>query len=181
MAEEAAKRVPRVGRKNIDGGRYGRTSNQRVVEFVAGAVVKNLMGVESAVRQLKPELTPFEQAQMAAKLENDPHVQRAVQNELKKRGLDEESKQRYIELIWEYAESKRPEDEKRQLTSLRLLGKAFLPEKSPIEKPISLPLRGLDEGLRRMVLGDDVVASMGVSPLPKSTDFEEDDEPAFDA
>jgi len=30
-------------------------------------------------------------------------------------------------------------------------------------------------------LGDDVVASMGVSPLPKSTDFEEDDEPAFDA
>src|SRR5215470_11263255 len=43
----------------------------------------------------------------------------------------------------EYAERKKPEDEKRQLTSLRLLGKAFLPEQIPIEKPISLPLRGL--------------------------------------
>jgi len=81
------------------------------------------MDVESAVRELKPELSPVEQAQMAAKLENDPHVQRAVQNELRKRGLDQESKERYIQLLWEYAESKKPEDEKRQLTSLRCSGK----------------------------------------------------------
>jgi len=32
-----------------------------------------------------------------------------------------------------------------------------------------------------MGLGDDVLANMGVSPLPESTDFEQDDEQAFDA
>lgn len=40
-----------------------------------------------------------------------------------------------MQLLWRYAASEAPEHEERQLTSLRLLGKAFLPQQVRIEAP----------------------------------------------
>jgi hypothetical protein len=62
---------------------------------------------------------------------------------------------------------------------MRILGKAFIVEQVRIDKPEALPLTGLEAGLQRMGLGDDVVAKL--SPAPAS-DLNEDEERAtFDA
>src|ERR1700737_1022469 len=160
MAEQVAGQVPRADRKRFEESGYVRTSDPKVADFVAGAIVKHAMSVEGAVREIKPELNSYEVAETAAKLQRDPNVQAAVQTELKKRGLDEESKQRYIERLWSYFESEKPENEKRQLQAMRILGKAFIAEQVLIDEPETLPLRNLDEGLKRMGLvpanaGDD--------------------------
>ena len=178
LADEISGPVPRADRR-FEATKYVRTDRPAVANFVAGAIVKNLMDVERAVDEIKPDLSPVQRAETAHELEKDPNVKAAVQKELVRRGLDEKSKERYISVLWKYAESEEPEDEKRQLTSLRLLGKAFLPEQVQIEAPETLPLRGLDEGLKRMGLSDEAVAKIG--PV-NSVDLDDENEgSSFDA
>lgn len=153
MAEEIAGKVPRAGRKPDSASEYIRTDRPKVAEFVAGVAVKNSLDMERAVEELKPELTPSQVAATAHKLENDPKVTAAIQKTLQRRGLDEQSKQHYVDLLWRYAESEAPADEKRQLTALRILGKAFVGEKIEVDKPEELHISGLEAGLKRM-LGD---------------------------
>jgi hypothetical protein len=179
MAEQVAGQVPRADRKRFEESGYVRTSDPTVAQHVAGAIAKNLLDTEAAVRELKPELDSYEVSQVVAKLQKDPHIQAAVQKELEKLGLDEESKLKYVQLLWRYAASEAPENEKRQLTSLRLLGKAFLPQQVQIDKPETLPLKGLDEGLKRMGLDDDAVATLGPTN-PVDLD-DENDGLGFDA
>ena len=112
--------------KPLSESQYLRTANPRVAEHVAAVMVKNCLDTEQAVAELKPDLSPFEAAQTANKLDHDPRVQQAVQKQLQKRGLDEKSKDHFVDLLWRYAESEKPNDEKRQLQSLRILGKAFI-------------------------------------------------------
>jgi hypothetical protein len=189
MAEEAAGKVPRYKRK-FEATKYVRTDRPAVANFVAGAIVKNLMDVERAVDEIKPDLSPVQKAQTAHELENDPNIQAAVQTELQRLGLDAESKEQYIQLLWRYAASEAPEHEKRQLTSLRLLGKAFLPEQVQIEKPETLPLRGLDEGLKllplalhcgqqRVILSHDLkpFSLVGNGPSPRRQDERQYNQP----
>lgn len=175
LADELSGPVPRADRKRFDESGYVRTSDPRVAQHVAGAIAKNLLDTEAAVRELKPELDSYEVSQVVAKLEKDPRVQAAVQTELKRLGLDEESKKEYIALLWRYAASEAPEHERRQLTALRLLGKAFLPEQTPLSKPEELPLRGLEEGLRRMGLDADSLAKLGPAKIPPTLDLDEDE------
>jgi hypothetical protein len=158
MAEEVAGTVPRAGRKPSSESSYIRTDRPRVAEFVAGVAVKNALDMEKTVEELKPELSPSEVAATAHKLENDPRVTAAIQKTLQKRGLDEKSKEHYVDLIWRYAESENPADEKRQLLSLRILGNAFVGEKIQVDKPEELKISGIREGLKRM-LGDDYESS----------------------
>jgi hypothetical protein len=109
--------------------------------------------MEKTVEELKPELSPIEVAATAHKLENDPRVNAAIEKTLQKRGLDEKSKEHFVDLLWRYAESEEPADEKRQLAALRILGKAFVGEKIEVDKPEELKISGLEAGLKRM-LGD---------------------------
>jgi hypothetical protein len=179
MAEQIAGQIPRADRR-FEATKYVRTDRPAVANFVAGAIVKNFMDVGKAVEQIKPDLSHVQQAQTAHELENDPNIQAAVQSELKRLGLDEKSKAKYVQLLWKYAASELPENEKRQLTSLRLLGKAFLPEQVQVEAPEALPLKGLEEGLKRMGLGEDVVAALG--PENVEVDLDDDTEGlGFDA
>lgn len=154
MAEGVAGKVPRAGRKPESASTYLRTNRPKVAEFVAGVAVKNLLDMEKTVEELKPELSPFEVAVTAHKLESDPKVAAAIQRTLQKRGLDEQSKQHFVSLIWRYAESEDPADEKRQLMALRILGKAFVGEKIEVNKPEPLPIAGAEE-LMKSIMGDD--------------------------
>jgi hypothetical protein len=179
MAEEAAGKVPRY-KKNPERAAHFRTSRESVSSFVTVVAVKNALDMERTVQELRPELPPAQAAIVAEKLEHDPNVQQAIQKTLEKRGLDGKSKEHYVDLLWKYAASEKPEDEKRQLQSLRILGKAFIADQISVDKPETLPLGGrFREGLERMGLGDEVVAKLG--PVP-ATDLDEDDESAsFDA
>jgi len=94
-----------------------RTPNPRVAKHVAGVMImKNLDG-ESAAKELRPDLPPVDQAILGRKLETDPRVHAEVEKQLAKRGLDEDSKQHFISLLWQYAESRNRDDEQKTLAS----------------------------------------------------------------
>jgi hypothetical protein len=128
---------------------------------VAAVAVKNALDMDKTVSEIKPELSPVEVAITAHKLERDPNVQREIHKTLQKRGLDEDSKQHFVDLLWKYAESEDPADEKRQLAALRILGRAFVGEKVEIDAPQDLRIRGIDEGLKRMGLDDESLGRAG--------------------
>jgi len=153
LAEEAAGHVPRAGRKDFEDSQHIRTSIPKVADFVAGVVVRNAMDTEAAVKEIKPGLSPYECAVVAEKIEHDPRVQSAIEKTLQKRGLDKESKDHFVELLWKYAESSDPRDEKRQLQAWRLLGKGFIADRLELEPPVALPIAGATDMLRRMFRG----------------------------
>jgi predicted transcriptional regulator YdeE len=155
IIEEVASQVPRAVRKIPTESQYIRTANPKVAEHVAAVMVKNCLDAEKAAAELKPDLSPLAVAQTAAKLENDPRVQRAVQKELQKRSLDKDSRNHFVDLLWRYAESEDPADEKRQLQSMRILGKAFISESIEITKPSVLRITGIDEEIKQMFDGHD--------------------------
>jgi hypothetical protein len=146
MAEEAAGRIPRADRKDFQSSKYVRTENPAVANFVAGAIVQNFMDTERAVREIKPGLSPAQVAETAQKLERDPLVQREIQKTLEKRGLDEQSKEHFVDC---YAESEKPEGEMRQLQAMRILGKAYIADRVQVDKPETLRLAGLEAGLKK--------------------------------
>jgi hypothetical protein len=155
IIEEVASQVPRAVRKIPTESQYIRTANPKVAEHVAAVMVKNCLDAEKAAAELKPDLSPLAVAQTAAKLENDPRVQRAVQKELQKRSLDKGSRDHFVELLWRYAESEDQIDEKRQLQAMRILGKAFISESVEISKPSVLRITGIDEEIKQMFDGHD--------------------------
>src|SRR6185312_6089296 len=139
MVDESIGKIPRAVRKRPEKSRYIRTERPAVAQHVADVVVKNLLDTEKAVREMKPGLSPYAVAQTAEKLDQDPRVQDAIQRTLQKRGLDEKSKEHFVSLLWKYAESEEPADEKRQLQAMRILGKAFVGEQVEVSKPEPLP------------------------------------------
>jgi len=58
-------------------------------------------------------------------------------------------------------ESEKPADERRQLAALRILGKAFISEKIEVDKPQQLKIGGIEEGLEKMGLGEEVLREAG--------------------
>jgi hypothetical protein len=166
IIEDVASQVPRAVRKIPTESQYIRTGNPRVAEHVAAVMVKNCLDAGQAVAELKPDLSPFEVAKTATKLENDPRIQRAVQKELQKRSLDKDSRDHFVDLLWRYAESEDQIDEKRQLQAMRILGKAFISESVEVTKPAVLRLTGFDEEIKQMFDGHDPRENLQNLTLP---------------
>jgi len=76
-------------------------------------------------------------------------VQEEITESLKKAGLDDEHKKNYVAILWEWLKS--PDTDLKQ-TAARILSKAFISERVQIEKPESLKIEGLEEGLMAMGL-----------------------------
>lgn len=178
MAEEAAGKVPRY-KKNPERAAHFRTNRESVSNLVANAAVQNGLDMEKTVRELRPELPPAQAAIVAEELQHDPNVQQAIQKTLQKRGLDEASKEHFVSILWRFAESNDVNDERKTLAAWRILGRGFIAEKVVVDKPEELRLTGLDEGLRRMGLGDDALAKLGPAN-PVDLD-EESESSGFDA
>ena len=148
------------------------TADPKVAAYIAGAVAKALHDFRAAVRSLRPDLSPADQASLAHQLEQDQYVRAALQSELAKLGLTDEAKQKYFALLWSAATDMRAQAERDRLNAMRLLARAFLPSEDAGRKndaPVVLPIAGLEQGLR----------DMGLSELTsaQATDaFEVDDE-----
>lgn len=145
-------------RKHVD------TRKPSVRKHAATAVVVNGMDFEKAAETLKPEATPYEQHVLARKLETDPNVRTEVQSLLKKRGLDDESREHFVNRLWELFESTDPRLEQKALSAMRILGRAFVSEKVENVQVETLKIAGINEGLARMMGGGDE-AQAGVSPF----------------
>jgi hypothetical protein len=128
-----------------------RVANPKVANLIASAAIKNALDLPAAVSELKPDLTPSQVANVAEELEHSPLVQAAIQQGLQKRGLDQKSRERFVEILWQYAEDSDPANERRTLAAWRILGRGFISEK--IEQTMIEPLRieGFEEGIKRML------------------------------
>lgn len=142
---KALKQVPKAKRVPF------RVGNPKVANLIANAAIKNALDLPAAVAELKPDFTPSQVANVAEELERSPQVQAAIQQGLQKRGLDGQSRERFVEILWKYAEDADAANEKRTLAAWRILGRGFIGDK--IEQTVIEPLRieGWEEGVRRML------------------------------
>jgi len=143
---KALKQVPKAKKVPF------RVANPKIANLVANAAIKNALDMESAVQELKPELPPSQVARVASDLEAAPQVQQAIAKNLQKRGLDDASRERFVEILWTAAESTNPTEERRTLQSWRLLAKGLIPEKAESRVQIEeLKISGCEEEIARML------------------------------
>jgi len=157
-------------------------SKPEVAEFVAANVVKKSMDYEEGIKAAMPELTsPVEIGIVANQAKQSPSVQAAIDETLKQKGLDQDSKDYFVQKLWAWFESKRPEEERLTLQAARILGKHFIEQQVSAESPQSLVLEDVAEGLKEMGLSDaDLTDNVGLSAvaLPSMIDLDEEDEEA---
>jgi hypothetical protein len=141
-----------------------RTSNPKVAAHAAKVlIIKNLDG-DSAAKELKPDLSPADQAILGRKLEVDPHVHREVEKQLAPRGLSDHDREYFVRRLWEMFESSDPREEQKSLSAMRILGKAFISEKVESTQIEQLRIAGINEGIARM-LSVDPEAQSSTSPF----------------
>lgn len=137
------------------------TKSPRVAEHLASAVVVSSMDYQEAAKMVRPDLTPRASALFASKMARDENVSQAVQKVLATRGLDEGSKQDFVEFLHggvdvlktALATNKEPSPALLQigLKAMQILGKGFIGEKIVEEKPQDLLIAGHEEGIARML------------------------------
>lgn len=150
--------------------RYVETRKPKVADFVASVAIKNQLDMQKTAEELKPELQPYEQAELAQSLDADPNIKQAVEKQLEKRGLDDKSKDRFVELLWQAAESTDPRKEREKLAAWKLLGKALIPnlEQLEVTAPTELKIRGLEAGIARMTSAEADEAQSEANPFAES-------------
>lgn len=126
-------------------------ANPRVAAHIARLLLRNNMDYRAVASKMLSEKGVTEQQITAAAttLEASGHVSAAV-NELYRRvGLTDEGFQVYVSKLWEVYADK---DSKHWPAAARQLGTLYGIDKKADEKnkPQELPLKGLDEGLRKM-------------------------------
>jgi len=156
---KAYERKPEKERKYVD------TRKPSVAKHAATTVIVNGLDYDKAATELKPGMTPYEQHKLAHQLEQDANVRTQVQSLLKKRGLDDESRDYFIQKLWAYFESNDPRQEQKALSAMRILGKAFVSEKVENTQVETLKIAGINEGLERMLGGANSEAQAGTSPF----------------
>jgi hypothetical protein len=138
-------RKPEKERKHVN------TRKKSVAKHAATTVIVNSLDYDKAAAELKPDMSPYEQHRLAHQLESDSDVQAQVQSLLKKRGLDDESRDYFVQRLWQMFESADPRQEQKALAAMRILGRAFVSEKIENVEVTSLKINGINEGLERML------------------------------
>lgn len=122
--------------------------SKATLRMVARALIVNHLDFEATVRMLFPRDTPERKFQTMQYLQEHPDLMAEVEEQLRVPGLDETSKTEFVREMWRWLWSG---DNELKGTAARILGKAFMPEKSK-ETPEPLKLSGMDDGLRQMGL-----------------------------
>jgi hypothetical protein len=157
--------APRRKKPTDPDSKYIRTSNPKVAKHAAKVlIVKNLDG-ESAAKELKPDLSPVDQAILGRKLETDPNVHREVEKQLTPRGLSDHDREYFVTRLWQMFDSTDPREEQKSLSAMRILGKAFISEKIENTQVEMLKIAGINEGLEQMLGDADSEAQAGSSPF----------------
>ncbi len=127
-----------------------RYKDPRVAAFVARVLIKHRMDWSAASKEIFPGVAPGQAAIAAAHLESQPEIQKAIEENLAARGLDEKSKDRFVSMMWEWVEG---DDPRLKIASAKILGRGFISEKIDLNKPQELPIRGFEAGVLAMLGG----------------------------
>jgi hypothetical protein len=142
-----------------------RTSNPKVAEHAAKVLIMNALDGAAAAKEIKPDLSPADQAVLGRKLETDPHIHREVEKQLTPRGLSDHDREYFVTRLWQMFDSTDPSEEQKALSAMRILGKAFISEKVENTQVEMLKIAGINEGLERMMSEADPEAQAGASPF----------------
>lgn len=156
-----------------------RHQNPKVADHVAKTLIKHAMDMESAVKELAPELSPTRVAEVCDLLEESETVRLAIAENLRANGLDEDSKNRFVQKMWHWIDS--IEDVVRNpltgevdmlatvmhrgsmkdfaLAGARILSKGFITDKVVNDKPQTLPIKGWGEGVSKMLGNEEPVVT----------------------
>jgi hypothetical protein len=127
-----------------------RFSCPETAKLAARALIKHGLNATQAAMELRPHLTAESARTVGSRMMKTPQVLAELEQQMSPRGLDEKSKDRYIQIIWEWIEGS---DRPKALTAARILGKGFIGERIEIEQPDVLRIEGWEEGIKQM-LGD---------------------------
>jgi hypothetical protein len=152
-----------------------------VADYVAANVIQKGMDYEAGVAAALPELKdkPAELGPAINAAKQSPMVQAAITDSLKKKGLDQDSRDYYVQKMWKWLESTNPSEERRQLQAARLLGEHFLKNMPPSADVTKLEIVGIESGLQKM-FGDDYEKVKNLKPVAATavideTELEEDE------
>lgn len=129
-----------------------KVANPATAEHVATMMLKHQMDARGAVQEMVPGLTPAEVSVTAQKIESAPQVRAAIEKALEASGLDDQSKKRYVQMMWEWLTGNDP---MKAQCAARILGKAFIGERIDVNKPEPLQIVGFDEGVSRLLSDPD--------------------------
>ena len=121
-----------------------------VAAYIARIITQNLMDYESAAKQiLESSEVSYEVGKLADKLENEPHIQAAIQKELSTSGLDDASQAEFLKEVW-FQFRHGTKDLKK--VAMQVLAKGFITDKAGDDKPQPLRIEGMEAGVKRMGL-----------------------------
>ena len=126
------------------------TNKPTVREHAAKVAILHNLDFRETAKELKPNLPPVDQAELAQTLEHDPKLSREIQSQLSARGLSDNDRDYFVKRLWEMFESSDPRQEAKALAAMRILGRAFISDKVENVQVEKLQLIGLEEGLKRM-------------------------------
>lgn len=137
-----------------------------VARHVARAIVIHNMDYDAAIRAiLEGHEEGINIPLLVKNIEKDPQVQQFIQEELKIRGLDEDSKDFYVRTLWEWF---RYGTENKAMKAAGILGRAFIADKGPENRPEALPIPGIASAVESMLGNsnetDDVSVHETVAP-----------------
>ena len=156
---QAYVRKPEPERKHVD------TRKSSVRRHTAKLAILNNLDFDQTAAQLKPDLQPYEQANLARKLESDPQVNHEIQQQLSTRGLSDSDRDHFVRKLWQLFESNDPRQEAKAIAAMRILGKAFITEKVENTQVEKLTISGISDGLARMLGQDAEAAQSSSSPF----------------
>src|SRR5438094_3004216 len=127
-----------------------------VAEYIAANVIQQGMDYEQGIAAALPEIKDSVEIGITANIAKQaPLVQAAINESLKKRGLDSDSRAYFVERLWAWFDSRQPSEERKTLQAARILGEHFIKNAPPSSESAVLRIEGLDDGLRKRFGADD--------------------------
>src|SRR5438477_8833995 len=149
--------------------------DQNQARYLGKCVLMRGMNFAAGVSDAYPKLSPYEAGVLANAAEHDPNVRAAIEQEASQRGLGDSDKQIFVGLLWKHATSLRPQDYQDRGTAMRILSKVFIEQQAQQQQPVSLHIEGISEGLARMGLTPDVLATVPAMVSAEMPDLKDED------
>src|SRR2546427_11741182 len=139
-------------------------SDPDVAAHVANAIVTKGMSYAEGIQAALPETKTEDLGPTINAAKQSPAVQLALNESLKKRGLDADSREAYVSQLWKWFTTTKPAEERLQLQAARILGEHFIKQAPQSAEVAVLKIEGIESGLQKL-FGDDYEKLQNLKPV----------------